>query len=172
MIKERHLKNGKLVEERFCIPMSKLPLHEMDKDITDLFIHLLGMKNAVNPVPVKELNPLYRQIVQMIELRFTMKLTDWRLITLLMFITEKVGTAVMYLTYLQWYCKKNDITEMTWDIFTKEVFPDGFPSDEDLHELWVDVKVDRKTMVTNLLDCQTAMKSIQFDIQTQFESKI
>lgn len=159
------------VEEIFCKPFDKLKSHEMSEEDTELLIMLL-MKEKINPTntPIAEKDKpfLYQVIEKRIDACFTFEITDARLILFLCAIAKSPGTAIMYLAYLQYWCKKNDVKEIDLEKFA-EIFPNGFPCEEDLQKIWDEQKVSRRTPEgvripgsDNLLDYQTAYKSIQF----------
>ncbi len=159
------------VEEHFCKPFEQADKHEMSIADTGDLLLLASSKNTFSNWPLleKEKPFLYKVIEQRVQACFTFKITDCRLIMWLCMISKSPGTAVMYLAYLQYWCKKNNVKEIDIDIFCEKVLPSGYPSEEDLQEIWDAQKVIRtKTKgdifpgSDNLLDYQQAYKSIQF----------
>jgi hypothetical protein len=66
----------------------------------------------------------------------------------------------MYCWYLQYESKKRNMKEISFDNFV-EIFPMGFPSEDDLHRLWDAQKVHSERMSSdNLLDYPQAGKSL------------
>lgn len=156
------------IETLFCQPFEKLPRSPMNDELGGMLLRLLFIKDAQN-IPDKEKPFLYQVIEKRIEHCFTFKITDERLLLFLSVLTESPGQAIMYLTYLQYWCKKNDIRELTLDVFCSQIFPWGFPKEDDLRTLWEATKVDRgETLMggsDNLLDYKTPLLSIQFNDQ-------
>jgi len=77
-------------------------------------------------------------------------------------VSKVAGNAILYVTYLQYLCKKNNIKELSFNDFAK-FFADGFFSNEDLSNTWTSQKVDcdSKSMASdNLIDYSTALTSI------------
>jgi len=164
MIDLEKVKNkGTLVEEKFCKPFEQLQSHPMTEEITETLVRLyLAPKDQ--PIPGIEGQFLYQLMEKRINYCFTFKVEDWRLLLFLILIANSPGTCIMYLTYFQYWCKKNDTREVDLVNFC-EIFPMGFPSDEDLSKLWNDTKVKRgkEGGSDNLVDHQDALKSIQFE---------
>lgn len=171
MLKSEVIEKHDSVEELFCKEFEKLKQHPMSVGDTEFLLRLMmSKKTSLENCPLKgdEKPFLYQLIEKRIEHCFTYKITDSRLIMFLVIITKSAGTAVMYMAYLQYWCKKHDIKEIDLDIFCEQIFPMGFPIDDDLRKLWYSLKVSKDKMALggssdNLLDYQTAYKSIQFN---------
>lgn len=162
MLEYEVVKQPDAIEKYFCKPFDELKRHEMDVESFMMLSRLLLIpKNATFSHDDKPF--LIKVIEKRIPACFTFKTNDERLILFLAYIAESPGSAVMYLTYIQYWCKQKNIKEMDLDIFCK-IFPEGFPSKEDLHILWEKTKIARDgSMGTgNLVDYQSAIKSIQF----------
>lgn len=160
MIDIKELKSEILIEEKFCKKFGKLQRYPMSEELNKLMIVLFLIKDENNyPSEIKK-EFLYQVISKRLESCFTFLISDWRLILFLMFLSETPGTAVMYLTFLQYWCKQHKVKEIDLNIFSEKIFPMGFPSGDDLHKLWSECKVNAQP--DNLLDYQSAMKSIQF----------
>lgn len=148
------------IERVFCVPFSKLEHHKLDDDMMRSFISVYMIpEDAPEAFEIAE-----TFIIKLGRARlngcFTFEICDWRLWVLLAMITDGVaGQIVMYLTYLQWWCKENDQRILTLDDISRRIFPLGLPSKEDLHDLWNKQKVKD---YGNLLDHYTAAESIQF----------
>lgn len=154
-------KEENAVEEYFCKPFNKLKRHEMGIETTRLMYILLAGDPA-HKIKESDKPWLFKIIEQRIHGCLTMKISDERLLLFITHLAETPGNAVMYLAYLQYRCKKEDIKELSFEYFCESIFPFGFPSDEDLHQLWNAQKVRPEGGSDNLLDYQTAYKSIQF----------
>ncbi len=166
MLEHEITKQPDAIEVHFCKPFDELKRHSMDSETFKMLAQLLLIpKNGTFSDDDKPF------LVQLIEKRipgcFTFQINDERLIMFLAVLTETTGSAVMYLTYLQYWCKQKNIKEIDLDIFCQRIFPEGFPSKEDLHALWDKTKVGGKPDGShrgsdNLVDYQSAMKSIHF----------
>lgn len=165
MLEHKTTKQPDAIEIHFCKPFDELKRHPMDSETFNMLAQLLLIpKDGTFP---NEDKPF---LVQVIEKRipgcFTFTTNDERLILFLAFLTETPGSAVMYLTYLQYWCKQKNVKEIDLDIFCKRIFPIGFPSRQELSSLWDKTKVGRDEEGSrgsdNLIDYQSAMKSIQF----------
>ena len=171
MLKHEVTTEDNAVEEYFCKGFEKLERHPMDEKDSEFLIKLLlSKKVTLEDCPLKqEEKPfLYQVIEKRVQHCFTYKITDSRLIMFLAIITKSVGTTVMYMAYLQYWCKNNNVKELDLDIFCNDIFPMGFPIEDDLKKLWYSQKVSKDKMALggcsdNLLDYQTAYKSIQFN---------
>jgi hypothetical protein len=151
-----------LIEEIFCKKFEKLKRHPMSEDLTKI---MFSMYMADINNPVKEITDefMYQLIDKRVKYGLTIKLDDWRLITFLMMVSGTPGKAVMYVTYLQYWAKKNNLKEITFDLFCEKIFPLGFPNDNDLTLLWDEQKGGKYNIKKdNLIDCQEALKSIQW----------
>jgi hypothetical protein len=162
---QESINDPEAIEKLFCIPFNKLRSHPMDEETTGLFLQLTfsGEHGKEVVIPEKEKPFLYKVIESRVKGAFTFILNDSRLIMFLCVIAKTPGTAIMYLTYMQYWAKQKNVNQITFDIFARDIFPMGFPSNEDLHLLWNAIKVKRENGGSdNLLDYQSAMKSIQF----------
>ena len=158
MLDEKVIQDQTAIEELFCKPFEKLKQHNMDNETSGLMIQLL-MGNP-QEIPEKEKPFLLKLIEKRIEVVFDYVITDIKLLLFLCVLTETPGKAVMYLTYLQYWAKKNSKFEIDMDTFCQTIFPWGFPSDEDLDKLWDSQKVKTKGMSDNLVDYPLAMQSL------------
>lgn len=117
----------------FYTDVENCQLREMTLDETELFC-LLQMKDAHGIINEKDKPFLYK----MIEKRFliySFTITDPRLILFLCAISKTPGKAVMYLTYLDYWCKNKNIKILTFSDFSERAFPHGFP-DIDKTNIW------------------------------------
>jgi hypothetical protein len=159
------------IETYFCKPFAKLQKHEMNEQLTQLTIDLCVMPPSF-AIPEKKKPYLMQIIEKRIEYCFEYKITDQRLLLYIAAVAEKAGTAIMYLWYLQYWCYKNDIWELDYDLFCQRIFPMGFPCDADLEELWYSVKVQHPDLHSgNLLDVGAAGKSISKNQEPRTENQ-
>lgn len=148
------------IEKIFCVPFEKLEQYPMDNEIENIFLFLLMAD------PDKKLNTekpfLYKVIEKRVQYCFNYAINDARLIMILCILAVSPGCAVMYLTYLQYYCKNKSKKTLTIEDLGN-IFPRGFPCEDDLHKLWDAQKVKpNRGGSDNLLDYATAMQSIMF----------
>lgn len=139
----------------WCEKFKNLPPHKkgMDKDESKIFIRLVisEVANEIFPDEVKE-----TFMYQVIDKRFTSLgvLATEQAITFLAFISKNPGKAVMFAHYLVW-CKINRQHQgpINMDLISN-VFPWGFPTEDQLHILWKaqKVKEDEDSIRDNLLD--------------------
>lgn len=149
------------VETYFCVPFEMLEKFPMSDDKSQL-LSLLILGNGNKTIEEDSKPFLYKLIEKRISVMLSYEIDDARLILFLCLICLSPGNAVMYLTYLQYWCKKNNVKSIDLDIFCKEIFPWGFPSEKDLDNLWDNQKVERDSMQSdNLLDYSSAYESIQ-----------
>lgn len=154
------------IEKFICEPMAALKQKPLDKDASELLIMLCLSSGKFEP-PQAEKPFLYQVIESRVEHCFTYKIPDKRAILFLSIFSERVGVIIMYLTYLQYWCKKNNVKEIDLDTLTMRVFPNGIYDEKDLHTIWQSQKVKnpsvgREVMSDNLIDYASALKSILF----------
>jgi hypothetical protein len=153
-------KDPTAIEKLFCEPFSQLINYPLSKEQGEILFSLFLCD-------IKETQEIeYPFLIKLIKKRletFTFKLNQLNAILFIAIVSETPGKAVMYLTYLQWWSKKNGINNITLDILCEKIFPLGIPSNEDLNQLWNETKVSCPTghlYSDNLIDYSTAMKSI------------
>jgi hypothetical protein len=159
-VKQANKENS--VEELFCKRFKTLKCVPMSNDTTELLINLALSKNDIS-IPENKKPFLYKVIEKRISACFTFKITDIKLLLFLCDLTQTPGMAVMYLAYLQYWAKKHNTTNINLDLFCMQIFPSGFPLEEDLHILWDYCKVKSEGDSDNLLDYQNGYKTIQFN---------
>lgn len=147
------------------IIISKLDDHKcrpMTIEETKIMVSLMFSKSTSPIVPEKKLPFMVQLIKKRIEHCFTFKM-DFDSILFLSFLSETPGIAVIYLWYLQYWCKTNEIREITFDVFVTKIFPWGFFKKESLHSIWEEQKVDDSP--DNMFDHANAGKSLQFEFE-------
>lgn len=168
MIKQEETKNPEAVEQFFCKPFGMLKRYPMSDANAEMLMKLLLAKGHIKKltdIPDEGKPFIYQMLEKRIQHCFTFKVEDPRLILFLAMITETPGTAVMYLAFIQYWCKQTGVQMLDLETFCERIFPMGFPSEDDLHKLWDEQKVKREKGnggSDNLLDYATAYKSIQF----------
>jgi hypothetical protein len=176
MLKNEETKNPSAIETYVCKEMEKCDRVEMDKDTCDVFLRLMisRMQNKDRLQSVKEFNIPEKEkpfIVKMLEGRLKMyqfKINDFDLRFFLAVLCKNPGNVVLYLWYLQYWCKKNNVKELDLENFSNRIFPYGFPSEDTLLRIWDGQKVDREGMASdNLVDYGTAGQSLVFEEKTE-----
>lgn len=145
------------IEQYFCKPFEQAQRMPMDEETSMMMIQLLMIPKDTFKIPDAEKPFLVRVIEGRLSV-FSYQITDMRLLLFLAVISETPGTAIMYLTYLQYWCNKQRRTEVDLDTLC-EVFPTGFLSEESLTRIWDGQKVGGEGS-DNLLDYPAAMNSI------------
>lgn len=84
---------------------------------------------------------------------------DIKVFIVLLYICDSaVGHIIFYCYYLQWWSKKHNTTIIDLDTFNMKVFPMGYPSNEELREVWDMQKVSAQP--DNMIDHPIAFQSI------------
>lgn len=152
-----------LIEKIIYNPMSVLPKIPMTKSITEIMIRMLLCPQKTGLIPDNEKPFLYRLIESRIKASFTFSVNDERFILLLCAVSKTPGSAILYLWYLQGWCKINGIKVLDLDIACEEIFGLGFFKEEELQMLWESQKGYKLDMpIDNLVDVAEAGKSLQF----------
>lgn len=148
------------VELLFAKKFEELKKHRMDDEASKMLIQL-----SFAPIPEddEEINKQF--LCKVISARFAALgyTMDIKTKLFIAYLTGSPGMAVMYCHYLAYYCKKNNISHLNFTDFCMNVFPWGFPSEEDLSKLWDEQKVHRdidQPGTDNLLDYFYASRSI------------
>jgi|688.fasta_scaffold05151_34 hypothetical protein len=147
------------IEELFAKEFEKTEKYPMDDFTTEMLVKLTLSKNTSYAIPEGEKPFLYKLMEKRIEVLHDFEL-DERTLLFLCCICKSAGVSVMYIWYLQYKSKKRNIKEISLESFC-EIFPVGFPSEDDLHRMWDNQKVLVKGMGSdNLLDYPYAGKSL------------
>lgn len=155
-------KNPDAVEKVFCEPFAKLPCvfpqddprHLEDFSPEKVYVRLLDLLSGHQQYKLK-------QMAKRAEHNLSIKL-DIRPLVYLSIVTINFASFVMYLAYIQYWAKKNYCPSIDFEILTTKIFPNGFPIEEDLKNIWYSQKIDPKSGSDNLLDHPDAYRSIQF----------
>lgn len=165
MLKHETTKQEDAIEKYFCVPFSKLPKQEMEKDLLEPFIeYTMGKDEDFDLTLLRKKSWVLQAIEKRIEVCFKYTLDNRSKAFLLMVANGNIGVCVMYLTYLQYISRIRGVKEITFTVFS-DVFRMGFPSRNDLHELWGATKVEREENGAgsdNLVDYEVALKSILY----------
>ena len=161
MILQSQLKND-TVEKEFCIPFSQLRQEPMNEEETKIFLSLIMSEKSsdsdtIDPQAVPFSN--YQVLVQSLESRFTLKITQEAAI-MVSVMSRVFGDVIMYLSYLQYHYSK-DKNKITCARLS-DIFPMGFPSKTSLERMWDLQKVERvkNSDSDNLLDYKKCFNSI------------
>lgn len=169
------INNPSAVEDIFCKKFQKIlsdvrllrPMDEHEMKIMLAAVSVDMVEGSTDPFDSLEEDPKAPFIVKVtfksLETRFTFRCSN-SLKTLIAIVSETAGTAIMYLTYLQCWAKHNKRKYITAEDFSMNIFPNGFPTKEQMEKLWYSQKIDTEgsSASDNLLDYQSALKSIQF----------
>ncbi len=175
IVKKHHSVLEGLIEELFCIPFKELKQYPMNDETTEMLLKLFLSDNQGHKmnIPQAEKPFLYQLIEKRIDGCYQFKIESEQLLLFLCQICQTPGKAIMYLWYFQYYCFTNNIKVLKFEHFIN-MFPIGFPSDDDLGNLWRNCKsynvqerlktsynIDEEVpFKDNLLDCAIAGKSI------------
>jgi hypothetical protein len=163
MIPFEKTKDPKAVEDLYAKKFEELPRHRMSEMDSRIMIGLImtkaditDLRTLIGPAIITE---------RMKSLGYTL---DDKTAAFLGSICDSPGKCVMYSYYLAYWCKKNSVKHITFEQFCTDIFPVGFPSEEDLNTLWDQQKVKRFAEedlpgmgTDNLLDYYTAAESIR-----------
>ena len=147
------------IEELFAKEFEKTKKEPMDDFVSEMLVKLILSKNMSYSIPEGEKPFLYKLMEKRISVIHDFEL-DERTLVFLCCICKSAGVCVMYVWYLQYESKKRNMKQISLEDFC-EIFPMGFPSEDDLHRLWDSQKVLTKGMGSdNLLDYPQAGKSL------------
>lgn len=153
------------IEKFFCEKFEKTERHKMDDKTTKLLMDLISLNETdiFSQTPKEEIPFLCKIIKSKLKTVFTYNIVDDRVILFIAHLAKTPGATIMYLWYLQYYCKKTDIKEVDFTIFFVLIFPRGFLSIDDLMILWEGQKIENQHPLQsdNLLDYKIAGKSIE-----------
>jgi hypothetical protein len=170
MLENKMTQDTDAIEVLFCEPFSRLESRPMTENESRLMMKLLIAEK--NPQQLKESTeedlkqePFQLQILRgSIKNRFTVELSEPATLFVSLIISS-AGEAIMYLTYIQYKAKKENIRRVTLESLC-HWFPIGFPTQDSLRDIWDSQKVKRPDDFTsgsdNLLDYPKAGVSIQF----------
>ena len=165
MLPHKTTEDPTAVEKLFCEPFSRLNVRKMNSPEQEMLKKVIQAEN-LKAYPFdemeKEATPMSLQLcIKSMKNRFTF--TASSNIQILIGVTgASKGGIIMYLTYLQYWAKKTNKKEITISDYCA-IFPNGYPTDEELHKLWISQKVDIENKGSdNLIDYIKASESIHF----------
>lgn len=158
MLEQEVLQQEDSIEKHFCKQFGELKRIRMTDEMSEVFINVCFYPKEIPLELAKSLKDmfLYQVGLKRIEHIFNYTL-DWKALFFLCFLAQTPGCLIMYLTYIQYWSQINNCKDISFDVFSMRMFPNGFPSNEDLHKLWDVQKVKGSG---NLLDQQHCLKSI------------
>lgn len=98
-----------------------------------------------------------KMMMKRAEVMLTVKIDDARFVLFLAYMAETPGKAVMWITYLDWYCIQNNIEVLSFEEFIRKVIPHGYPDDTALRTVWEAQKINIP-MQDNLVDYYSSKK--------------
>jgi len=151
------------IEKEFCELFHKIPKKPLKDDMAKILYIILQADKKDFDGMMKQIKPTfsYGVLESMMVTHFNFKM-DEKLKSFVATLCSYPGRILMYLTYLQWVAKQNQMEEITIDFFCKEIFPFGTPDEEFEKEYWDGQKVRSLSgqTVDNLLDYSSARQSI------------
>lgn len=167
MLEHQETQDPKAIETLFCEPFSKLPIREMTSDEQEIMVKVMfaeneGKGDELLNIPKEEIPTSVDFIRKSLKGRFTFEMNDAATLMIAQIIKSS-GEGIMYLTFLQYKAKQMDKKKLTINDLA-HIFPMGFPTDSALRDIWdiQKVKREKSEQSDNLLDYQTALKSIHF----------
>lgn len=152
------------VEKYFCVPLSKfipkqltseqakllIAISMCDADKIDEFEEDFANVYWFYPAIAKRLRAYFGYTM---DVKAQMLLCTW---------CESIGDMVIYLTYLQYWCKKNNVKEIAHTLLCEKVFPHGIFDRTFMSHVWDGQKVSSTISggSDNLIDYSSAMQSI------------
>lgn len=103
---------------------------------------------------------LMRLIEERVKVCFTYTISECAALMLAR-IAQSPGKAIIYCWYLQYWCKKHNVKDVTLIRLLEEIFPYGFFSEEDLERVWKAQKIT--DYPDNMLDHAKYGESLQFE---------
>lgn len=160
--------DGSSIENLLCKKMEALKVDSMDDELTDLFLRLslADMNGQPNEEFIDWVKTQFEyQVIQSRVKCFQYNLSPF-VATMLMYVTQSPGTAVMYLTFIQ-YLIKTRFPQWRGKTLSMEqfarLFPMGYFKSDDLLKIWDDTKVNNKGRGSdNLIDYMQYAESIMF----------
>jgi hypothetical protein len=177
-----NLTNDNLIEKLICEPMKDLKRIPMSEKQSKYFIQLtlISQQNKnigkhqdfeKDMMVVLKKAFMYNLITKRIKICFDYQIKDIYLYLFLLDLCSSPGIAIMYLTYFQYWCFKNNVWKLDFDTFVQRIFPLGFWEDNDLHKVWENTKIHsieknfnfkfESKCTDNLIDHSIALKSIR-----------
>ena len=151
------------IEMIICPQFTKAVKNPMSEFEQEILISLM-LANKKFKISRKEKPFLFQLIEKIINACHTFSTDDERLILFLASICQSLGSAILYLWYIQFWCHCNKLKVIDLDIFCGKIFPNGFPSKECVNAIWDSQKLINvpKMGSDNLVDYNYCGDSIHF----------
>lgn len=154
------------LETILLIPFGEAEQIRMSSEMSEMFIKFLFISQDENQKgevyqALLERSWVLRAMKKRIRHCLTIEVDEGVQMFLLTLVDGNIGGAIMYLYYMQYWAKRNDVKLIDFESFSR-MFPNGYPSDQSLAILWDSQKIGS----LNMIDNQLAAKSIQFKLQT------
>ena len=142
MLDQKELENPKAIEQHIVEKIRASEFVEFDVLQADIFFRIASVPNPI--VEFEELEKTFEfKIIQSQLSGFQYTIKDYKVYLFLMIIVDTPGKTILILLYLQWFCKKHNLDEITFDtIIRPDLFGMGIPSKEVLSEIWKGQKVN------------------------------
>lgn len=130
------------IENIVCKGMEKFQSVELSEDVTKLLMTFLLSKDSKEK-SIELLKEVWTAaaLIKRLKGQFNRDI-DPRVAIIIAFEAGSIGSCVLYSYYLQYLCKKKNITgEITLDHFCRDLFPIGLFSENDIHSIWESQKV-------------------------------
>mgnify|MGYP003629672178 CR=1 FL=1 len=153
------------LEKVFLQPLDSLKTDRLTVDDTKAFIGLSFMKEEHIDRAWQDLTKQAWAIEAWelrVEIALTIKVDRKTLMFIALRVEGNVGQGIAYIYYLQYWCKMNNVKEVTLDMLFSRIFPMGLFSEEVIHEHWLLQKVRGYNGLDNMIDYSEASKSIMF----------
>ena len=106
----------------------------MSDEMVELFIKI-GLMPKNLEIHKKDKPFIFQIIEKRMEHCFTFKFTDYKAILALCVWTESIGNVILYLWYIQAWCFKNNVKEVSFETLGMKIFPYGIFSEDILHSV-------------------------------------
>jgi hypothetical protein len=162
-------KNRSAVEYYFCQKFAEIPLAATSKETGQLILKIAMMAPEIVTINERIYSkefPLYDITSRRLNDFYTFNCDYRTKLFLCHLVKGSVSSLISYLTYLQYWAYKQSKQLITFDVFIKEIFPKGFPTNEDVKKLYETCTLhpeEGKVLASsNLLDYPISLSSIQF----------
>lgn len=153
-------KDPTAIERIFCRPFEELP-RVLSEEVYHyrLELSLPGWPDFdLDTDTIERLQALKKRLREYLSVEI-----EERALVYLALVSDRFAVAIMFVTYVQYWAKQNQVEKITFELVRNRIFTHGFPSPKSLKEIWFNQKVPRKGNESdNLIDFSTAQKSIQF----------
>jgi len=163
MLQVNNIKEDSIIE-LFCKPFDKLNKTTNDESTLSFIFYLLYMdiykyNSFLDETQLQE-SFIYNAIYTRAEF-LDLNVDDKTLVFFCVLCENSFGKMAMYITYLKYMSNLLEMPFMSLMDVCDIIFPLGFPTDDDMIQLWNNLKYDNENNITNnLLDNEFALKSL------------